>query len=64
MRYLDECTVIQAGQSILRLVEDTQLKVKVGVPITFFQEDLKAIAASVRHHWMQGMTAFALALLS
>lgn len=28
---------------------------------TFFQEDFKATAASVRHHWMQGMVAFALA---
>ena len=30
---LDEGTVIQAGQSILRLVEDTQPQVKIGVPI-------------------------------
>ncbi|MGL5940888.1 MAG: cyclic peptide export ABC transporter [Waterburya sp.] len=29
---------------------------------TFFQEDLKATAASVRHHWMQGMKAFAIAV--
>jgi len=27
----------------------------------FFQEDLKATAARVRHHWMQGMTSFAIA---
>jgi putative pyoverdin transport system ATP-binding/permease protein len=27
----------------------------------FFQEDLKATAASVRHHWMQGMISFAIA---
>lgn len=27
----------------------------------FFQEDLKATAASVRDHWMQGMIAFAIA---
>jgi multidrug efflux pump subunit AcrA (membrane-fusion protein) len=32
-RNLDEGTVIQAGQSILRLVEDIQPKVKVGLPI-------------------------------
>ena len=32
-RNLDEGTVIQAGQSILRLVEDAQPKVKVGLPI-------------------------------
>jgi multidrug efflux pump subunit AcrA (membrane-fusion protein) len=32
-RNLDEGTVIQAGQSILRLVENAQPKVKVGVPI-------------------------------
>lgn len=28
---------------------------------TFFQEDLKASAARVRHHWMQGMISFAIA---
>lgn len=28
---------------------------------TFFQEDLKATAESVRHNWMQGMIAFAIA---
>ncbi|MEM7591969.1 MAG: ABC transporter transmembrane domain-containing protein [Cyanobacteria bacterium P01_A01_bin.83] len=27
----------------------------------FFQEDLKATAASVRHYWMQGMISFAIA---
>ena len=27
----------------------------------FFQEDLKATAASVRHHWMQGMSRYAIA---
>ena len=27
----------------------------------FFQEDLKATAASVRHHWMRGMISFAIA---
>ena len=32
-RNLDEGTVIQAGQSILRLVENTQPKIKIGVPI-------------------------------
>ncbi|MEM8722058.1 MAG: efflux RND transporter periplasmic adaptor subunit [Cyanobacteria bacterium P01_G01_bin.39] len=32
-RNLDEGTVIQAGQSVLRLVENTQPEVKVGVPI-------------------------------
>jgi multidrug efflux pump subunit AcrA (membrane-fusion protein) len=32
-RNLDEGTVIQAGQSILRLVENAQPKVKVGLPI-------------------------------
>ena len=32
-RNLDEGTVIQAGQSVLRLVENTQSKVKIGVPI-------------------------------
>ena len=32
-RNLDEGTVIQAGQSVLRLVENTQPKVKIGVPI-------------------------------
>lgn len=33
-RNVDEGTVIQAGESILRLVEDTQLEVKIGVPVT------------------------------
>lgn len=28
---------------------------------TFFQEELKATAANVRHHWTQGMIAFAIA---
>ena len=32
-RNLDEGTVIQAGQSVLRLVENAQPKVKIGVPI-------------------------------
>ena len=32
-RNLDEGTVIQVGQSVLRLVENTQPKVKIGVPI-------------------------------
>ena len=32
-RNLDEGTVVEAGTSILRLVEDTQPKVKIGVPI-------------------------------
>ena len=31
---MDEGTVIQAGQSILRLVENTQPEVKIGVPIS------------------------------
>lgn len=33
-RHLDEGTVIQSGQAILRLVENTQPKVKIGVPIS------------------------------
>lgn len=33
-RNLDEGTVVEAGQSILRLVEDSQPEVKIGVPIT------------------------------
>ena len=33
VRNLDEGTVIQAGQSILRLVEDIKPKVKIGVPV-------------------------------
>ena len=32
-RNLDEGTVVEAGTSVLRLVEDTQPKVKIGVPI-------------------------------
>ena len=32
-RNIDEGTVVEAGRSVFRLVENTQLKVKIGVPI-------------------------------
>ena len=38
VRNLDEGTVIEAGRSVLRLVENTQPKVKIGVPITVAQK--------------------------
>ncbi len=34
LRHLDEGTVIAAGRSVLRLVENTQPEVKIGVPIS------------------------------
>ncbi len=33
LRYLDEGTVVETGKSIVRLVEDSQPEVKIGVPI-------------------------------
>lgn len=33
LRYFDEGTVVETGKSILRLVEDSQPEVKIGVPI-------------------------------
>ncbi len=38
VRHLDEGTVIEAGRSVLRLVENTQPEVKIGVPISVANE--------------------------